>query len=396
MKLIYISLVMLGFIHEAVGQDCDQVLKRPNIYKMSDSDRNRYFNAVRAVNSGSKPTEWDKFAQIHVKYFNDIHRKPMFEAWHRKYLAELEKKLRKVDSRVRIPYWDWSQYYENRDQDPIWGWFGKEGSSDGEHCIRGGEFRDFKVFYGNNMDDRGREKCLTRSPTINPIIGCAKDYINQYIIDEKDPETSWKNLEYNCHDPVHSAIGEGFSSFISTNDPLFYSHHANVDRIWYVKQMRYPNQYDSFAQSINDRIPTYNIPIRDVLDPTNLCYVFPDEANTFSAASDTMSTQSNQSTQSSVKAEPFVPLMLANSDISLGPSTIKAIDDHARKYVFKNITSPINKPQSETTGLKCKPLPLRDIVSIKYIRMMNSDEILTRELERQQAIDMENLNNRCL
>jgi hypothetical protein len=396
MNLITISLIILGCTYEIAGQDCDQVLQRPNIYKMSDSDRNRYFNAVRAVNSGSKPTEWDKFAQTHVRYFDNIHNKPMFEAWHTKYLAELEKMLRNKDSKIRIPYWDWSQYYGNRDQDPIWGWFGKEGSPDGEHCIRAGEFRDFKVFYGDDLNDPGREKCLTRKSTFDSTFGCPKDYINQYIIDEQNPETSWRNLEYNCHNSVHSAIGEGFSSLISTNDPLFFSHHANVDRIWYAKQMRYPNQYDSFAESIDDRLPTYDIPIRDVLDSTNLCYVFPDDGNTFSAASDSMSTQSTQSTQSSPKAEPFVPLMLANSDRSSGSSIIKAIDDHARKYVFKNITSPINKPQSETTGPKCKPLPLRDIVSIEYIKMMHSDEVLTRELERQQALDMENLNKRCL
>jgi hypothetical protein len=391
MKLINFSLVILSFIRDIECEDCENVLSRPNIYKMSDADRNRYFNAVRAINSGSKPTEWDKFAQIHVKNFPDIHNRPLFEAWHRKYTAELEKLLRKNDTKIRIPYWDWSQYYNDRNNDPIWKWFGKEGSSNGEHCIIGGEFKDFKVFFGDDLTDPGRVKCLTRKSKIDAVFGCHKDYINQRIIDERNARDSWIQLEYNCHNSVHDKIGEGFGSLISTNDPLFFSHHAFVDMIWFVKQMRYPSEYDKFAQSIDDKIPGYNIPIRDVLDATNLCYTYLEDNYSWLPPSNTNSIKSSRS---SSRVEPFQPLIQINRDS--GSISDERIENYARNYVFKNITSPINKSQLEIIGPKCKALPLRDITSIKFIRMMNSNETLIRELERSQALFMENLNKKCL
>jgi tyrosinase len=38
---------------------------------------------------------------------------------------------------------------------------------------------------------------------------------------------------YGLHNQVHAWIGRGMGLASSPNDPVFYLHHCNVDRIWF-------------------------------------------------------------------------------------------------------------------------------------------------------------------
>lgn len=40
------------------------------------------------------------------------------------------------------------------------------------------------------------------------------------------------NLEANLHNQVHTWVGGDMGPFSSPNDPVFFLHHCNVDRIW--------------------------------------------------------------------------------------------------------------------------------------------------------------------
>ncbi|KXN74972.1 Di-copper centre-containing protein, partial [Conidiobolus coronatus NRRL 28638] len=180
------------------------------------------------------------FAQRHVQYFGSIHGAAMFFPWHRVYLADLERLLRTKDPKVRIPFWDWTQYYNNRNNDPIWQWFGKEGNRNRQNCVTTGVFSNFIVYYGPSMNERPSNRCFTRSPNPGTTFGCSRADFTVNVIDQKDTKSFWEYMENNCHNSVHSAIGGGFSDLISTNDPLFFSHHAFVDAAWFLRQMRHP------------------------------------------------------------------------------------------------------------------------------------------------------------
>jgi len=42
------------------------------------------------------------------------------------------------------------------------------------------------------------------------------------------------NFEGAPHASVHNYIGGHMGSMVSTNDPLFYLHHSNIDRLWWI------------------------------------------------------------------------------------------------------------------------------------------------------------------
>jgi hypothetical protein len=395
MKFVATALTILNLIQSVISWDCDNVISRQSIYKMSDEDRNRYFDAVKAINSGPKPTEWDKFARIHVEYFWQIHDKPMFFPWHRVYLANLERLLRTKDPKVRIPFWDWTQYYDNRSNDPIWQWFGREGDSEKQYCVKHGVFSDFMVYYRPDMNESPSERCLTRNSNIENTFGCDSTDFTANGIDQRDNESFLKNIT-RYHDSVHDKIGKDFSDLISSNDPLFFSHHAFVDAAWFLRQMRHPDLTESYSGNLNDNIPYFNIPVSESIDPTNLCYSYREDNYPWS------NEQSDRPMEFPIyipkptkdtRFEPFHPIYMKSPK---GQSNTETVNDHARKYVFKNITSPINKDTINMNGSGCTLTPIPDILSIEFINMMRYDQVEIRESERKQALFIENLNQKCL
>src|SRR5262249_6618805 len=48
------------------------------------------------------------------------------------------------------------------------------------------------------------------------------------------------NVEYNLHNLVHCWIGGTMGKMTSPNDPVFWLHHCNIDRLWAVWQRRHP------------------------------------------------------------------------------------------------------------------------------------------------------------
>src|SRR5262249_48570557 len=42
--------------------------------------------------------------------------------------------------------------------------------------------------------------------------------------------------EYTLHNPVHSWVGGTMSRMTSPNDPVFFLHHCNIDRLWWMWQ----------------------------------------------------------------------------------------------------------------------------------------------------------------
>ncbi len=120
-----------------------------------------------------------------------------FLAWHRKLLTLFEERLRKSNPVVTIPYWDW----RNDREIPV--------------------------------------------PLTNPALLQAWGVIRRWkphrlpspsSIDAVSDETTFSGfqfgLELGPHNAVHRAVGGNMALPNSPSDPLFFLHHANIDRIW--------------------------------------------------------------------------------------------------------------------------------------------------------------------
>ena len=131
-----------------------------------------------------------------------------FLAWHRIYLLRFEEALRKHQPKAYIPYWKWT---ENK----IPGWI---------------------TTYTPKVPDR---PSIARDPSLNGY------KVSQQLIDEILEKSTFEEfsstLERGPHNALHNAVGGVMNSITSSpTDPLFWLHHANVDRLWASWQSKQP------------------------------------------------------------------------------------------------------------------------------------------------------------
>lgn len=126
-----------------------------------------------------------------------------FLYWHRAYIIECENALRKINKDVTIPYWDWL----NNNTVPT----GLDHTS-----IAGVERNEGIIDFTNPRQ-------------INNIMN--HNTFNGFVKDLGHP-----------HNEGHNWVGGVMSHPMhSPTDPLFYMHHANVDRIWSEWQSKQEN-----------------------------------------------------------------------------------------------------------------------------------------------------------
>jgi tyrosinase len=219
---------------------------------------------------------WDLFVLWHGRAAaieNDtgrgkIHRGPVFLPWHRWMLLLLEANIARVlnMSSFALPYWDWSvdgaRPANTQSQSPIFGagMFGggtggpPQGTSvpDGPFGVGGGF--TVRVLDGPN-GPRSVSQPLTRSigegaplPTrANVTAILAITPYDMAPFDSRSGTGGMRNkLEGwappggpHAHNQVHVFVGGDMGFGTSPNDPLFYLHHANIDRIWAAWQKKH-------------------------------------------------------------------------------------------------------------------------------------------------------------
>ncbi|HEX8884204.1 MAG TPA: tyrosinase family protein [Noviherbaspirillum sp.] len=163
-----------------------------------------FLNAVRTMKANTNaasPSSWAYWTNVHVNYCP--HGIAYFLAWHRGYLYYFEQQLRTVsgDSSLTLPYWNYYKY----PRIPA-------------------EFTDpaNKPLYvpraGTNVYN-----ALTLAPFASSVWNFQRGTTNAF-----EPQ-----FESAPHNPVHNLIGNVMATMQSPNDPIFYLHHANVDRLWH-------------------------------------------------------------------------------------------------------------------------------------------------------------------
>ena len=164
-----------------------------------------FVNALRrmkANTNAASPSSWAYWVNVHVNYCP--HNTAYFLAWHRGYLYHLEQQLRIVsgDTMLSLPYWN---YYRS--------------------ARLPAEFTDPTPGNPLYMPRAGTNvySALTMSPFAPGIWNFQLGTANAF-----EPQ-----LESAPHNPVHNLIGGEMASMTSPRDPIFFLHHANIDRLWH-------------------------------------------------------------------------------------------------------------------------------------------------------------------
>jgi tyrosinase len=190
---------------------------------LTSAQRQRYINGINAlIASGTYGQLVAEHADMSHKQHDDMGMgldpvgRQRFLPWHRVFLLRLEQALQAIDPLTVIPYWRWNV---NR---AVPGWLAG--------------FTPTVNVPGNGIVN------VTRTPQ-SPILLPTTAQVNTLLNAPNLSYTQFTSLLDNVfHDTVHGWVGGTMNSImISPADPLFWLHHAQVDRLWSIWQAKPAN-----------------------------------------------------------------------------------------------------------------------------------------------------------
>ena len=103
------------------------------------------------------------------------------------------------------------------------------------HCVASGPFADFRpMFY--KLEDRPH--CLSRGFTANFSGYGVRPEAVEAVGRETEYSDFFLAMENGPHNVIPNEIRGDFYQFTAPYDPLFYLHHAQLDRLWWQWQLR--------------------------------------------------------------------------------------------------------------------------------------------------------------
>ncbi|KAI1275445.1 hypothetical protein F5Y07DRAFT_409269 [Xylaria sp. FL0933] len=212
---------------------------------LTKDEREEYISAAKCLyNVSSKlvgeGSVQDDFTWVHVLHSGAAHEDASFLPWHRMFVNIYEQKLREhCGFKGQLPYWDWSTDWQNLTTSSIWNstdGFGAPGATE-KTCISG-PFGDVQVRYRNN--GTVSPHCLTRS-FLNYDSGEVGSMSGELVKPEnmgrlaraQDYGTFRYMIEGTLHNVIHLEIVGDLDELTAPNDPIFWLHHVQLDRLWW-------------------------------------------------------------------------------------------------------------------------------------------------------------------
>ena len=239
------ALTLSGLVPTAAAQT---VRVRPDISDPALDPR-----AIQALKDGvnamkqlpqNDPRNWTAQANIHQNFCP--HNNWFFLPWHRAYLHYFEQICREASGwpEFTLPYWDWTT--NPKVPAPFWGDAGNP------------LFDNTRVI---GPDDTADPEFVGPG-TINDILATADffSFASGVARRQRDPSTTGE-LESRPHNYIHGSFVEGnMATYMSPLDPIFWLHHANVDRVW--------TQWDQLHPSATTQDPRWlNFSLSRFFDP---------------------------------------------------------------------------------------------------------------------------------
>ncbi|WP_251093431.1 tyrosinase family protein [Streptomyces sp. Caat 7-52] len=232
------------------------VYVRKDVSTLTAGERRRFVNALLEL---KRRGEYDEFVRLHIDVYTadgenglrSAHMAPSFLPWHRRFVLELERALRRVDSSVTVPYWDWTRDRKatsvpwtkdllggngrRSDRQVTTGpfayaaghWTIKEGVTDGKFLTR----------------DLGRAAAPIQLPTKSELQRALADPVYDVRPWNSTVRKGFRNklegwgsgsgsASWLNHNRVHRWVGGAMLGGASVNDPVFWMHHAFLDLQW--------------------------------------------------------------------------------------------------------------------------------------------------------------------
>ncbi|KAI0521558.1 putative tyrosinase [Xylaria bambusicola] len=267
--ILSISIYMVENLEDSLSDlICIEPAVRREWRTLRRADRLEYLRAVKCLSSIPSAvcngTLHDEFSYIHRRVGEYSHEAASFLPWHRYFIHIYEETLKqRCQFKGTLPYWDWTRDWADLTQSPVWDakeGFGGNGNINNAttvghgHCVEDGPFAGLQVQY-YNLD--WYPHCLSRG-------FLAGDFLDEFgaqrlnrtaiaaVLDEPDYYQFVLKLEDGPHASVPIIVRGDFYRFTAPNDPVFFLHHAQIDRLWWQWQ----------SQDLEVRATAYNGPAR--------------------------------------------------------------------------------------------------------------------------------------
>lgn len=282
---------------------------RKNVNSLSMAEKTQYVTRVKALKANGT---YDQFIQDHdnammtptppgvdpMTVRNAAHRGPSFFPWHREFILRFERALQQVppaNNNFGLPYWDWAADAALPDptQAAVWqdDFMGGQGNP-----VTTGEFRDgqWTIFpsgslvreFGVNVPTLPTQAQVNAALALTIYDSAPWDTTSNPSF--RNQFEGWINGPQ-LHNRVHVWVGGSMLPGTSPNDPVFFLHHCNVDRLWAQWQLcssspdYHPTGEGPVGHNLDDPMFPWNTPadtrrVRDVIDHRALGYSYDTES----------------------------------------------------------------------------------------------------------------------
>jgi tyrosinase len=238
---------------------------RKSISFLTPEEVDAYRAAVEGLQGIPDNRGWQYYAGWHGVPQNWCeHHNPLFLPWHRAYLYHLEIALQTQDPNVTIPWWDWMA------EDGIPASF--QGGDAAGNPLAGGPIQPLGMAAQHDWPSQ-----TTRDPGTNGEPDVLPPPLQSYYDWVMQP-TDFLEFSRRCwmlHDNVHVWVGGTMSDpQWAAYDPIFFSHHCMVDRLWRIWQVAHPGASPP-AQILDASLRSGKRPVfsvREVLEVQPLGY----------------------------------------------------------------------------------------------------------------------------
>jgi tyrosinase len=191
----------------------------------------------------SSPHSWQYVAGIHGLPSPTwcIHGAPGFLTWHRAYLLALEEALQCLYPDVTVPYWNWSS-------GPTTGV--PSACAGATYVNRDGDTVPNPLYAGPLPPGAGASMTNRRSDIDTTSFADLATSAQAALTN--DDFDDFQNALNSVHGSVHVRVSGHMGSVAYAGfDPIFWLHHANVDRLWSIWQNSHPGATPPAEQSLS-------------------------------------------------------------------------------------------------------------------------------------------------
>lgn len=255
---------------------------RQSVSQLSPDELARFRAAFEQFVARPDNKGFQYFANWHGVAFNLCqHHNDLFLPWHRGYLYHFELALQDIDAQVTLPWWNWM------DEPGLPAAYGDADVAGQPNVLAGAPINPIGVQVQPDWPQRTtRDPGAAQDPAPLPpplrtatIGGQQVDLYNWMM-----SSPTYSQFEQRCwrlHDNIHVWVGGTMSDpNWAAYDPIFWAHHAMVDRLWRIWQHNNPNALPD--QSVLGTSMTFasepSMKVSEVLDVTQLGYDYAAQA----------------------------------------------------------------------------------------------------------------------